>query len=250
VMCAGRVLVVEVTSAIADVQDLFGRLESRTFVPHPAGLIDVVRAARQNEGPFLVVLDGVNRGATESYLLPLIRLVRNRASSVPLFHPQSIDPSDPYRSEARVQWPPNLLLAATAIEGPTTLPVAPDVWNESILAIAEADGDFTGPAELGDLSEVDGSSGLLDSAPARDQLDWISEEIPRLHGLARRVAGGLAALITDQPPLQTAIARTVVVPHLASIPGDEERAEEVTRLEKTFGKELGNWVSLARRSIA
>jgi hypothetical protein len=250
VMCAGRVLVVEVTSAIADVQDLFGRLESRTFVPHPAGLIDLVRAARQNEGPFLVVLDGVNRGATESYLLPLIRLVRNRTSSVPLFHPQAIDPSDPYRSEARVQWPPNLLLAATVIEGPTTLPVAPDVWNESILAIAEADGDFTGPAELGDLSEVDGSSGLLDSAPARDQLDWISEEIPRLHGLARRVAGGLAALIMDQPTLQTAIARTVVVPHLASIPGDEERAEEIARLEKTFGKELGNWVSLARRSIA
>ena len=196
------------------------------------------------------MLDGVNRGATESYLLPLIRLVRNRAASMPLFHPQAIDPSDPYRSEARVQWPPNLLLAATAIAGPTTLPVAPDVWNDSILAIADADGDFTGPAELGDPSEVDGSSGMLDPAPARDPLDWISEEIPRLHGFAKRMASGLAALITDQPTLQTAIARTIVVPHLASIPGDEERADEVARLEKTFGKELGDWVSLARRSIA
>jgi hypothetical protein len=249
-MCAGRVLTVEVTSAVADVQDIFGKLEGTTFVPHPAGLIDVVRAARENEGPFLVILNGVNRGSTESYLLPLIRLVRNRAVSIPLFHPQAIDPSDPYRSEARVQWPPNLLLAATAIEGPTTLPVAPDVWNESILAVAEGDGDFTGPAELGDPSEVDGTSGLLDSAPARDQLDWISEELPRFHGLAKRMAGGLGALITDQTALQTAIIRSIVVPYLASIPGEEERAEEVTRLGKTFGNKLDEWVNLARRSIA
>jgi hypothetical protein len=250
VMCAGRILAVEVTSAIADVQDLFGKLEGRAFTPHPAGLIDVLRAAREHEGPFLVVLDGVNRGSTESYFLPLIRLVRNRAASIPLFHPQAIDPSDAYRSEARVQWPSNLLLAATAIEGPTTLPIAPDIWNQSILAVAEADGDFTGPTELGEPSEVDGSSGLLDSAPARDQLDWISEELPQLHGLARRMAGGLAALSTDQSMLQIAITKSIVVPHVASILGEEDRAEEVTRLEKTFGKDLGEWVNLARRSIA
>jgi hypothetical protein len=250
VMCAGRILIVEVTSAIADAQDLFGKLENRAFVPHPAGLIDVVRAARENEGPFLVVLDGANRGPTESYLFPLIRLLRNHAASIPLFHPQAIDASDPYRSEARVQWPPNLLLAATAIEGPTTLPVAPDIWNESILAVAETDGEFTGQTELGDQSEVDGSSGLLDSAPARDQLDCISEELPQLNGLARRMAGGLAALITDQGALETAVARSIVVPRVAAIPDEDERAEKVARLEKTFGKELGNWVNLARRSIS
>jgi hypothetical protein len=250
VMCAGRVLAVEVTSAIADVQDLFGKLEGRAFIPHPAGLIDVLRAAREHEGPFLVVLDGANRGPTESYLLPLIRLIRSRAASIPLFHPHAIDQSDAYRSEARVEWPSNLLLAATAIEGPTTLPIAPDIWNQSILAVAEADGEFTGPTELGEPSEVDGSSRLLDAAPARDQLDWISEELPRLHGLARRMAGGLAALSTDQTMLRTAITRSIVVPYVASIPGEEERAEEVTRLEKTFGKELGEWVNLGRRSIA
>lgn len=250
VMCAGRILVVEVTSAIADVQDLFGKLEGRAFTPHPAGLIDVMRAAQKNEGPFLVVLDGANRGATESFLLPLIRLVRNRAASIPLFHPQAIDPSDPYQSEARVQWPPNLLLAATAIEGPTTLPVAPDVWNESILAVADADGEFTGPAELVDPSEVDGSSGLLDSVPARDQLDWISEELPQLHGLAKRMAGGLAALTTDLTTLHKVVARSIVVPHVAAIPDENERVAEITRLEKTFGKDLGDWVNLARRSIS
>lgn len=249
VMCAGRMLVLEVTSAIADVQDLFGRLEGKSFIPHPAGLIDVVRAARENEGPFLVVLDGANRGPMEAYLLPLFRLIRGHAAAVPLFHPQAIASFDPYRSEARVQWSTNLLLAATVIEGPTTLPVAPGVWNESILATAEADGESTGMDELGDPSEVDGLSGLLDSAPVRDPLDWVSEELPRLHGLSKRMAGGLAALITDQTALRTAIAKSIVVPHLASISDENERAAEVARLEKTFGKDLGDWVSLARRSI-
>lgn len=250
VMCAGRVLVVEVTSAIADVQDLFGKLEHRTFVPHPAGLIDVVRSARDNEGPFLVALDGANRGPTESYLLPLIRLVRNRTASIPLFHPQAIDPSDPYQSEARVQWPPNLLLAATAIEGPTTLPIAPTVWDKCILALAEADGESTGANELGDPSEVDGSSGLLNSAPVGDSLDWISEELPQLYGLAKRMAGALTTLTTDQTAVQIAIARSIVVPHIASIPNEDGIAAETARLEKTFGKDLGEWVKLARRSIA
>jgi hypothetical protein len=250
VMCARRVLIVEVTSAIADVQDIFGKLGDRTFLPHPAGLIDVVRAARENEGPFLIVLNGINRGPTESYLLPLIRSLRNRTASIPLFHPQAIDPSDPYRSEARVQWPANLLLAATVIEGPTTLPVAPDVWNESILAVAETDGDFTGPIELGELSEVDSSSSLLDSAPASDHLDWISEELPWLHGLARRMAGALAPLITDQATLKTALTRSIVVPYLASIPDEEQRAGEIARLGKSFSSELAQWVNLARRSIA
>jgi hypothetical protein len=250
VMCAGRQLVLEVTSAIADVQELFGKVEHGNFIPHPAGLVDVIRAARDHEGPFLVVLDGINRGATESYLLPLLRLMRNRAASVPLFHPHAIDPSDPYRSEARIQWPANLLLAATVIEGPTTLPVAPDVWNDSILAVAETDGDFTEPSEPNEPSEVDGSSGLLDTAPAREQLEWISEELPRLHGNAKRLAGGLAALISDQSSRQAVITKSIVVPYLASITSDDERAEEVARFQKTLDNNLGEWVNLARRSIA
>lgn len=250
VICAGRILVLEVTSATADVQDLFGKLEGKSFIPEPAGLIDVVRAARENEGPFLVVLSGANRGPTESYLLPLLRLIRSRTASVPLFHPQAIVSSDPYRFEARLRWPANLLLAATLTEGPTTLPVSPDVWHESILAAAEADGESTGTDDLGEPSEVDGSSVLLDSAPLRDPLDWISEELPRLHGLAKRMAGGMSALTTDQATLQTAIIKSIVVPHLASISDEDERAAEVSRLEKTFGKDLAEWIALARRSIA
>jgi len=250
VMCAERQLVVEVTSAIADVQDLFGKLEHGNFVPHPAGLVDIIRAAREHEGPFLVVLEGINRGPTESYLLPLLRLARNHTASIPLFHPQAIDPSDPYRSEARVKWPANLLLAATVIEGPTTLPVAPDVWKDSILTAADADGDFTERTDLGDASEVDGTTSLLDAAPARAQLEWISEELPRLHGNAKRLAGALTALISDSSAQQAVITKSLVVPYLASITNDDDRASEVTRLQKTLNDELGEWVDLARRSIA
>ena len=250
VMCAGRQLVVEVTSAIADVQDLFGKLEHGNFVPHPAGLLDIIRTAREHAGPLLVVLDGINRGPTESYLLPLLRLSRNHAASIPLFHPQAINPSDPYRSEARVKWPANLLLAATVIEGPTTLPVAPDVWKDSILTTADADGDCTERTNLGDSSEVDGTTGLLETAPTRDQLEWISEELPRLHGNAKRLVGALAALISDSSAQQAVITKSLVVPYLASISNDNERAAEVARLHKTLNDELGEWVDVARRSIA
>lgn len=250
VMCAGRQLVVDVTSAIGDVQDLFGKVEHGNFVPHPAGLLDVIRTAREHEGPFLVVLDGINRGPTESYLLPLLRLTRNPAASIPLFHPQAIDPSDLYRSEARVKWPTNLLLAATVIEGPTTLPVAPDVWKDSILTVADADGDFTERTNLGDSSEMDGTTGLLDAAPTRDQLEWISEELPRLHGNAKRLAGALAELISDSSARQAVITKSLVVPYLASISNDDERVAEVARLQKTLNEELGEWVDVARRSIA
>lgn len=190
------------------------------------------------------------RGPTESYLLPLLRLTRNHTASIPLFHPQAIDPSSPYRSEARVQWPANLLLAATVIEGPTTLPVSPDIWRDSILTAADADGDFTERTDLGESSEVDGSTGLLDASPARDQLEWISEELPQLHGNAKRLAGAVTALISDSSAQQAIITKSLVVPYLASITNDDERAAEVARLQKTLNNELGGWVDLARRSIA
>ena len=73
VATAGRSVTVQATTSVADVQDLFGRVAERRFIPHPAGLIDIVRAARKSEGLFLVILDGINRGATESFLLPLMR---------------------------------------------------------------------------------------------------------------------------------------------------------------------------------
>ena len=78
----------------------------------------------------------------------------------------------------------------------------------------------------------------------------MSEELPRLHGNAKRLAGALAAVTSDQTAQQAAITKSIVVPYLASITSDDERAAEITRLGKTLNSELGEWVSLARRSIA
>ena len=236
------------TSAIADVQDLFGKLEHGTFVPHPAGLLDIIRAAREHEGPFLVVLDGINRGPTESYLLPLLRLVRNHKASIPLFHPQAIDPSDPYQSEARLDGPRICSSQQLSSKGPRLFRLRRKSGRTASWQSLMRTGIHRA-TELGDSSEVDGSSGLLDIAPARDQLEWMSEELPRLHGNAKRLAGALAAVISDQAAQQAAITKSIVVPYLASITSDDERAAEITRLEKTL-IELGEWVSLARRSIA
>ena len=250
VMCGGRQVVVEVTSAIADVQDLFGKLEHGTFVHTLQGCSTLSEQRGNMKGHS----SSFSMGSIADPRNPISCLCSgcsgNHKASIPLFHPQALNPSDPYQSEARLQWPTNLLLAATVIEGPTTLPVAPDVWKDSILAIADEDGEFTERAELGDSSEVDGSSGLLDVAPTHDQLEWMSEELPRLHGNAKRLAGALAAVISDQSAQQAAITKSIVVPYLASITSDDERAAEITRLGKILNNELGEWVSLARRSIA
>jgi hypothetical protein len=64
------------------------------------------------------------------------------------------------------------------------------------------------------------------------------------------LAGALAELISDQSVQQAAITKSIVVPYLSSIFSDDERAVEVARLEKTLNNELGEWVNLARRSIA
>jgi hypothetical protein len=57
-------------------------------------------------------------------------------------------------------------------------------------------------------------------------------------------------VISDESAQQTAITKSIVVPYLASLTNDDERAGEIARLKKTLNDELGEWVSLARRSIA
>jgi hypothetical protein len=57
-------------------------------------------------------------------------------------------------------------------------------------------------------------------------------------------------VISDESAQQTAITKSIVVPYLASLTNDDERAEEIARLKKTLNDKLGEWVSLARRSIA
>ena len=251
VVTGGRSIVVQATSALADVQDIFGRVVERRFVPQAAGLIDIVRAARKSDGLFLVVLDGINRGATESYLLPLIRAAVRRTGAISLFHPSAVEPSDPYRSEARFEWPKNLLLAATVIEGPTTLPVAPDVWSDSVLIQIDLEGADSFPTGLsGDPSEIDPSSSLFGSQASFEFSEWMQDALPSAQAVAGRFEGGLRTFSNDAATLQQNITKCILVPFLASIEDEEQRRTQIKAVEKAASTSIEAWVLAARRRVS
>ncbi len=261
VATGGRVAVVQVTTSLAEAGDVFGRINSRSrFVPHPGGLIDVVLAAQQSEGLMLVVLDGINRGATESYLLPLLRMALRRSAAVVLFHPSAVNADDPYQTCSRIDWPQNLLLAATLVEGPTTLPVAPDVWADSVL-IATDEGDNAQVAStvqtLREASEIDPKSALLwlgdmGEQTASDALEGLVKS-RAVRQAASRFERALAVFQTDPTELHLETVRSVLVPCLASITDDEDRAEAISDAEKSLGPKssagLRQTIEAARRSI-
>ena len=252
VVTGGRIIVVQATSALADVQDIFGRVAERRFVPHAAGLIDIVRAARKSTGCYLVVLDGINRGATESYLLPLLAAALGRRGAISLFHPSAVERGDPYFSEARMEWPKTLLLAATVIEGPTTLPVAPDIWADGVLIQTDlSEAVVASPSGLaGDAFEIDPSNSLLCAEPCFEDSDWIHELFPSLQHVTGRFEGGLRTVVSDPKTRYENITKCAVVPFLASIADEDARDTRTKAAEKAVGSSLQDLVATARRRVS
>jgi len=251
VATGGRSLVIQATSAFGDVQDLFGRVVERHFIPQAAGLIDVVRAATKSEGLFLVILEGINRGATESYLLPLVKSALRRTVEISLFHPSAVESTDPYKTSARIEWPKNVLLAATLIEGPTTLPVAPDLWSDGVLIQVDLEGTGGVATGLGnETSEIDHLSALLGTTPSFDNSEWIQEVAVGAHSVAGQFEGGLRTLTNDVAVIQQNITKCVVVPFLASIENEDERNAQIEVVKKTAGNSVEGWIAAARRRIS
>ena len=260
VAASGRISVVQVTGALSEPGDIFGRLDpaTRSFIPHPAGLIDIVAAARESTGLMLIVLDGANRAATESYLLPLVRATQGRTWSIPLFHPSAIDAEDPYRVYARIEWPKNLLLAATLVEGPTSLPFAPDLWAHSVLVQTEDDTESGGPGpKYAEISEIDpASSLLLGGTPSESGSGEWFEEILKANALrevASRYQHALKLVQNDSAALQRDLLNAVVIPSLASIPDDVQRSAAVNEVKKALGPKsnagITEAVEAARRRV-
>ena len=260
VATCGRIAVVQVTGALSEPGDIFGRLDpsTRSFIPHPAGLIDIVAAARESTGLMLVVLDGANRAATETYLLPLVSATQSRTWSIPLFHPSAVETDDPYRTYARIDWPKNLLLAGTLVEGPTSLPFAPDLWAQSVLVQTEADSESAGASQnYTEQSEIDPASSLLLAGAPTDSAsgEWFEGilKIDSARVVARRYQHALKLVQNDSAALQRDLLNAVVIPSLASIPDDERRSAAIVEVKKTLGSKndtaLADAVETARRRI-
>jgi hypothetical protein len=140
VIAGGRALWVNVPPTLLEPADLLGRADphSGQFAPHSSGLLDLLIFAgepEQRDHLFLVMLDGVNRSATDTYLQPLLACYRasqcTQQRALRAAHPSAFGVGDPYAAAAHLQWPPNVLLTGILSDGIATLPLPPSLWADA-----------------------------------------------------------------------------------------------------------------------
>jgi hypothetical protein len=250
--CGGRIFRVHVSPNFFDASDLFGQFDvgSRHFLPHPAGLIDVLGAARSNVGLALVVLEGANRAPIESYLLPLLESVAG-GRCLRLFHQSTISLEDPYRNMHQVQWPSNLLLSATIVEGATTLPISLEVWNRGVLI--ETDGDTPLVSTLPEVSDIVCDKGLLGLPEKRIGIpDVLLETLPEygpFRDLSERFLSALSCFEPDNKKLERAFLESILLPIAISSTSEEEGAESLARLSNATNALSADEMQLLARRI-
>ena len=252
VACGGRTTTVYVTPSLLESSELFGRVDSARgdFVCHAAGLIDVLRAAPGSRGAALVTLEGINRGPTESYLLPLLQM-RARGGRIPLFHPDT-PVSSSSRVEPVVVWPSNVWLAATAVDGPTSLPTSRDVLAHSVVIEVDAcqvvsDGTRDTASEIALDSEL-----IRPVDPPTHIVEDLLEAFPDARGYRSsldRFGAMLARFESDPGRLRTALVESVLLPLVVTLDAEDERAEAFQALGKHLGAEEGTRLTVVGRRL-
>jgi hypothetical protein len=148
-----RLLQIQTLPTMLEPADLLGRIgpHSRQFIPHAAGLLDLLLFAQQPDQAdklFLVVLEGVNRAAVDSYLLPVLAAHRSalcteEGRTLSLAHPAAFSAGDPYAVAARLRWPSNVLLAGTLTDGVVRLPLPASLWKDACYIPVETPSNST-----------------------------------------------------------------------------------------------------------
>lgn len=150
----GRWLWLPITPAILGPSDLLGQVDpaARCFLPATGGLLDLLLHARGTDELYLVVLDGINRAAVETYLTTILACYSDawcggRGRALPLLHPSAVSPDDPYASVPWLPWPPNVLLAGTLVDGAVSVPIPPSFWTAATLIHLDAFNTEVGAGE-------------------------------------------------------------------------------------------------------
>jgi hypothetical protein len=253
VICGGRIFRINVAPSFLEPGNLFGKVDPArgVFLPHPGGLADILESARQSSGLAVVVIEGANRAPTESYLLPVIQCAFG-GINLKLFHPSIISSQDAYRGLAEIQWPSNVLLSATIVEGPTTLPLSRSLWDTAVLI--ETDGETPKSSPAPDLAELDPEGDLIVLTGSPDEIATDHfDNIPgyeSLRAASERYLGALAYFEGDEGKLGQALVESTILPVIASIDEDDERNEILGHLiesSKSMGLESAELIALARR---
>lgn len=229
VVCGARTTIFHASPTLIEPSDLFGRVDTGTqrFVAHHAGILSVFEGARGQQGLVLVTVEGLNRGPAESYLLPLLECMSAGASiRLPAAAGSGHTPV--------VETPANVRFAATVVDGPTSLPVARDLWAHAVLVEVEPCAKQPGAAT--EASEVPADSELLrlgGMPPAA--LDELLETIPdgsHYREAAQRFAAALATTDRDEARIKSAVVQSLLLPLIAAMDDDEERSDAIAALER------------------
>ena len=146
VACRGEMLRVPVAATYLDATDVLGRVDhdSRSFRPTRSGLARLLCDAitEADERLHLVILEGVNLAPPESFLLTIMLAYtdcwkRTVPRRLDLFDASEVDADDPFATLGSFRWPKNVLLAATALEGASTLPLPKSIWQYATLILTD-----------------------------------------------------------------------------------------------------------------
>jgi hypothetical protein len=253
--------------------DLFGKIDAgrRRFIPHASGLLDILIGARESEGLTIIVIDGANRGPMECYLIPLLQVAFGQRSDLALFHPSALEDSDPYFTEARLRWPDNVMLAGTFLEGPTTLPAAPELWSYAVLIQTDYDQRLstdqqTVPPQLSEIlphSELmspQSSNGINSNLDLVKTLEETTSDLELLRIAAsvrrcvERYGKGLKPWMSEEQTLIAEVLTACLVPMVAIIEDEDTRLALIKVIEDEVSAGLassfGDIVNLAKKRVA
>lgn len=249
-VCGGRSVTVHVSPALIEPGELFGRLDPARgiYVPHASGLLEAARAAAHLPGPVLVTLEGLNRAPTESFLLPLLQDIE-RGAAVRLFHPAALSTVGG-TADHEVKWPRALRLAATAIEGSTTLPLSRELWDRAVVIYVKS-APAPATSRRPPLTELPLSSALLEPGEPQEELvsellGELAEAAPCAGGL-ELYAASLARFERDKAKLRAALVQGMLLPAAVTLSAQGEQDAALATLQEYT--ETGGEQSAARDMI-
>lgn len=219
VTCGGRCQVYHVSPSTFEPSDLlFRNASSYRIGDSSVDFREVVDAANRASGMCLVILEGCNRAPTESYLLPLLQQLS--------FNTQILASDG-----TPVLIPKNLRLAATLVEGPTSLPISRDIWGHcAALGVLPAQAE-TQPIITPGITELSAASGLMQpgdgQTPVADDLVSDYAEGAGFRKALARLERGIMKTYGDQNRVRYHLLENILLPTAVTLKPGTDRDQEI-----------------------
>jgi hypothetical protein len=127
----GRCLWIPASPVLLEPSDILGRWDSlgKEFVPHAAGLLELLEWSAETGKPYLVVIDGLNLAPVDSYLMPLLHCYLDAQNGttgrrLPFDH-CAADGS--FRRS--VSWPAHVHIAGVLSDAACSVRMSPSIWE-------------------------------------------------------------------------------------------------------------------------